>query len=116
MKHDFRIDLTALAADDETTRVTEALTAAASGNTANHDADQFVAVGVQDDGKVEAADRGRFVAEGPGDDKVETGRYIAVGNGDDKIEDALRDGTSDSARLGGDKFVAVGQGDDKVFD
>ena len=118
MKRDFRIDLTELAGDDETRRVTETLMASASGNTANQDADRFVAVGGQpDDGKVETGDRDRFVAVGsPDDGKVETGRYIAVGEGDDKIEDALRDGTSGSARVGGDSYVAVGEGDDKIFD
>ena len=112
MKRDFQINLTALANDDETKRMTEALMTSAAGNAANHDADRYVAVGGQpDDGKVE---NDRFVAEGPGDGKVETGRYIAVSVGDDKIEDALRDGTSGSARVGSDSYVAIGAGDDKI--
>ena len=75
MKRDFRIDLTELAGDDETRRVTETLMASASGNTANQDADRFVAVGGQpDDGKVETGDRDRFAGVGsPDDGKVETG-------------------------------------------
>lgn len=117
MKREFRIDLTELAGDDETRRTAQALMASASGNTANQDADRFVAVGAgQDDGKVETAERGRFVAEG--DDKIEAGdrsRFVAVGTPDDgKIDDVLSEGASKSVRVGGDKYVAIS--DDKIFD
>ncbi len=137
MKHDFRIDLTALAADGETRRMTEALTATASGNIMGRDEDRFVAVGNGDDGKVEngrqagslataAVRSDRYVARG--DDKIDdclqggssgsadlrSNRYAAAGPGDDKIDDCLQEGTSGSADLRSDRYVAVGVGDDKI--
>ncbi len=133
MKRDFRIDLTALATDNETKTVTDALTATASGVLSDRDEDRFVAVGNPDDGKIQAPSSAanavcadRYVAQG--DDKIDgsmhvgssgsvhlrSERYAAAGPGDDKIDGCLQGGSSGSVHLRSDSYAAVGPGDDKI--